>query len=108
MDALKQVHVELTDDLREFASLYTVGALSPEENAVYEAHLSAVCAVCRAEVASLRKVTGAIGLTADPVYPRGQLRDWLMRNISTTPQAPAGREPGIMYDQDGVLIARSR
>jgi len=26
IDALKQVHVDLTDDLREFASLYTVGA----------------------------------------------------------------------------------
>src|SRR5262252_5851292 len=100
MDALKQLHVDLTDDLREFASLYTVGALSPEENAAYEAHLSAGCAVCRAEVASLREITGAIGLTAGPVYPRAELRDRLIRTISTTPQAPAGRAPGIMYDKD--------
>ena len=108
IDALKQVHVDLTDDLREFASLYTVGALSPEENAAYQAHLSAGCDVCRAEVASLREVTGAIGLTADPVRPRAELRDRLMKTISTTLQAPAGRGPGIMYDKDGVLIARSR
>ena len=106
-DALKQIHLDLNDDLREFASLYAVGALSAEENAAYEAHLSAGCAVCRAEVASLREVTGAIGLTADPVRPRAELRDRLMKTISTTPQI-ASQAPGIMYDKDGVLIARSR
>ena len=70
IDALKQIHLELNDDLRELASLYAVGALPAEEIAAYEAHLSQGCEVCRAEVASFREVTGAIGLTADPETPR--------------------------------------
>ena len=108
IDALKQVHLDPNDDLREFASLYALGAMSPEDNAAYEAHLNAGCQVCRAEVASLREVTGAIGLTADPVLPPAALRKTLMNAISKTLQSPSGREPGIMYDKDGVLIARSQ
>jgi len=107
MDALKQVHLELNDDLRELASLYALGALPAEETAAYEAHLSQGCPVCRAEVAALREVTGAIGLTADPLAPRSELRERLMKTISMALQPPAGHAPGIMYDKGGVLIARS-
>jgi anti-sigma factor ChrR (cupin superfamily) len=107
IDALKQIHLELNDDLREFASSYALGALPAEESAAYEAHLQG-CEVCRAEVASFREVTGAIGSTADPEIPRGQLRERLMTSISTAVQPPAGHSPGIMYDKDGVLIARSQ
>ena len=107
MDALKQVHLEVNDDLRELASLYALGALPAEETAAYEAHLSQGCPVCRAEVAALREVTGAIGLTADPLAPRSELRERLMKTISMALQPPAGHAPGIMYDKGGVLIARS-
>ena len=82
MDALKQVHLELNDDLRELASLYALGALPAEQTAAYEAHLSHGCPVCRAEVRALREVTGAIGLTADPLAPRSELRARLMKTIS--------------------------
>ena len=108
IDALKQLHLDPNDDLREFASLYALGGMSPEEKALYEAHLSAGCEVCRAEIASLREVTGAIGLTADPVLPPAELRKTLMSAISKALQAPAGRAPGIIYERDGVLIARSQ
>lgn len=108
IDALKQIHLELNDDLRELASLYAVGALPAEEIAAYEGHLSQGCEVCRAEVASFREVTGAIGLTADPETPRRRVRERLMKTISTALQPPAGHAPGIMYDKDGVLIARSQ
>jgi anti-sigma factor ChrR (cupin superfamily) len=107
MDALRQVHSELNDDLRELASLYALGALPAEQTAAYEAHLSHGCPVCRAEVGALREVTGAIGLTADPLAPRSELRARLMKTISMSLQPPAGHAPGIMYDNGGVLIARS-
>jgi anti-sigma factor ChrR (cupin superfamily) len=107
MDALTQVHLELNDDLRELASMYALGALPTEQSAAYEAHLSQGCPVCRAEVAALREVAGAIGLTADPLAPRRELRERLMKTISMAQQPPAGHAPGIMYDKGGVLIARS-
>jgi len=107
-DALKQVHSELNDDLRELASLYALGALPEEETAAYEAHLNRGCQLCRAEVASFLEMIGTIGLTAAPVSPRSELRERLMKTISRLPQPPVGRAPGIMYDKDGVLIARSQ
>ena len=107
IDVLKQVHLEPNDGLRELASSYAVGALPAEEAAAYEAHLSQGCEVCRAEVAALLEIAGAIALTTDPVAPPRQLRERLMKTISSTSQAPAGSAPGIMYDKGGVMIARS-
>ena len=75
MNALKQLHVKPNDDLREVASLYALDALAQEEKAAYEAHLGAGCAVCLAEVVSFDKVTGAIGLSVDPVFPQAELRE---------------------------------
>ena len=106
MKALKQLHVEPNDDLRELASLYALDALAQEEKAAYEAHLGAGCAVCVAEVTSFRKVTGAIGLTVNPVSPRTELRRRVMGTIARTRQPPAQKSPGVLYDKDGVLIAR--
>src|ERR1700757_620901 len=106
MKALKQLHVEPNDDLRELASLYALDALAQEEKAAYEAHLGAGCAVCVAEVASFHKVTGAIGLSVDPVSPQAELRGRVIETIARTPQPPAQKFPGVLYDKDGVMIAR--
>jgi anti-sigma factor ChrR (cupin superfamily) len=105
-NALNQLHVEPNDDLRELASLYALDALVQEEKAAYEAHLDAGCAVCVSEVASFRKVTGAIGSSVDPISPRPELRQRLMETIARTAQPPARISPGVLYDKDGVLIAR--
>jgi anti-sigma factor ChrR (cupin superfamily) len=106
MNALKQLHVEPNDDLRSLASLYALDALSPEDKAAYEAHLGAGCAVCRAEVVSLRGATGALALSVDPVTPQAALRARLMDAIAATPQPPLQNSPGVLCDKDGVLIAR--
>jgi anti-sigma factor ChrR (cupin superfamily) len=106
MNALKQLHVEPNDDLRELASLYALDALAQEEKAAYEAHLGAGCAVCVAEVASFHKVTGAIGLSVDSVSPRAELRERLMETLARTAQPNTRNSPGVLYDKDGVLISR--
>ena len=106
MNALKQMHVEPNDDLRQLASLYALDALAQDEKAAYEAHLGAGCAVCAVEVASFRKVTGAMGVSVDPVSPRAELRERLMETIARTSQPPGQKSPGVLYDKDGVLIAR--
>ena len=104
----KHLHDEPTDEVREFASLYALGALSPEESAAYEAHLNAGCRVCQREVASFQEVTGAAGFSVEPVSPRPELRQRLMSNIANALQAPAGHAPGTLYEKDGVLISRSQ
>jgi anti-sigma factor ChrR (cupin superfamily) len=106
MNALRQLHVEPNDDLRELASLYALDALAQEEKAAYEAHLAAGCAVCVAEVASFRNVTGAIGLSVDPVFPSAELRRRVMETVARTAQWPAQKSPGVLHDKDGVVIAR--
>jgi len=108
MKALKQLHVEPNDELRELASLYALDALGQQEQAAYEAHLGAGCAVCAAEVASFRRVSGTISLSADPVAPRAELRERLMKTVANTAQPPPSRAPGVLYDRDGVRIARPR
>lgn len=108
MNALKQLHLGPNDDLRELASLYALDALAQEEKAAFEAHMGAGCAVCLAEVTSFRKVTGAIGLSVDPVSPPAELRERLMETVARTAQPPARNSPGVLYDKDGVLIARPR
>lgn len=106
MNAIKQLHLESNDDLRELASLYALDVLAQDDKAAYEAHLGTGCTVCVAEVASFRKVTGAIGLSADPILLRPELRERLMRAVAKTAQPPMRNSPGVLYDKDGVLIAR--
>jgi anti-sigma factor ChrR (cupin superfamily) len=106
MNVSERLHQEMTDELREFASLYALGALTQEENAAYEAHLSAGCALCRAEVASFREVTGAIALSAEPVTPRAELRDRLISTTLRKSQITDENAPGTLYEKDGVLISR--
>ena len=104
--ALKQLHMEPNNDIRELASLYSLGALSESEKAAYEAHLGAGCAVCVAEVASFNRVTGTMGLGVDPVVPQAGLRERVMETIAKTPQPRAHSSPGVLYDKDGLLITR--
>ena len=106
MNALKQLHLEPNDDLRALASLYALDALLQQDKAAYEAHLGAGCAVCLAEVASFRKVSGEMALSVDPVSPPPALLSRLIEAVGKTPQQAPQNPPGVICDKDGVLIAR--
>jgi anti-sigma factor ChrR (cupin superfamily) len=106
MGAWRRIHTEATDELRELASLYVLDAMPPDQKAVYEAHLESGCAVCTSEVAALRDVTGAIAMSVEPVSPRAELRARLMSALTATSQPHAEKVPGVLYDKDGVLVAR--
>jgi anti-sigma factor ChrR (cupin superfamily) len=107
MNALGQVHRETNEELRELASAFVLDVMTEDERAAYEAHLRAGCAVCVAEVASFRNVAGAIASSVEPVSPRPGLRQELMSVIAKVQQAD-GKAPGVLYDKNGVLIARPR
>jgi len=106
MKALRGVHTKATNELRELASRYALDAMSQEEKAAYEGHLASGCSVCTAEVASYRDVTGAIALSVEPVAPRSELRTRLMTFVAETSHTTARPSPGVLYDKDGVLVAR--
>jgi anti-sigma-K factor RskA len=86
---------EQYDDL---VAAYALGALDPEARPAFEVHLAS-CATCRATLADLRRVSAAIGLSADAVEPPASLRArTLARAMATSaasqmPQVPSVAKP---------------
>ena len=71
---------------------YALGALDPEERARFETHL-ADCAVCRAEVRSLKEVAVLLAESAPAATPPAALRERVLREASRV--RPIGvRRPG--------------
>ncbi|MEO8505676.1 MAG: cupin domain-containing protein [Acidobacteriota bacterium] len=70
-------HAVLDEDSRTQAALYVLGALEEAEIRAYEAHLDA-CALCRREVAELRRVTDELALVPVATHPSPRVRDSLL------------------------------
>jgi anti-sigma-K factor RskA len=62
----------------ELAAPYALGSLDREERAELERHLE-TCASCRAEVQSLREVSGLLAHAAPPAAPPAELRERVLR-----------------------------
>jgi len=75
-------HAEPTDEVRELAALYALGALSAEESAGFEAHLAEGCRTCAEEVRELSTVAGLVGVGVPAVAPRPGLRDALLARLA--------------------------
>ena len=67
-------------DIHALSGAYAVDALDDHERTEFEEHL-AVCAECRAEVASFRE-TGALIAETEAVDPPASLRDSVLSGIS--------------------------
>jgi len=85
-------HRLATDQIREQAALYALGAMSQIEARAFENHLADGCKICRSEVAGFDGVVGVLGLGAPPASPPGQLRDLLMARIAKEPRNVSRRE----------------
>src|SRR5215469_13701255 len=85
-------HRLATDQIREQAALYALGAMSQIEARAFENHLAEGCEICRSEVAGFDGVVGVLGLGAPPASPPGQLRDLLMARIAKEPRNVSRRE----------------
>jgi anti-sigma factor ChrR (cupin superfamily) len=94
-------HYKPDDEVREWASLYALGVLPPDERESYEEHLHTGCTVCLTEVADFERVTGSLGFAAAPAQPSADLRSRLLARI-TEPQ-----KPGVLYEANGLLLTRS-
>jgi anti-sigma-K factor RskA len=81
-----------TDEVRENAALYALGALSQLEARGFEVHLREGCEVCESELLQFEEVVGVLGLDAPEVGPPAALRSRLLSRIAGEPQeAPITR-----------------
>jgi quercetin dioxygenase-like cupin family protein len=71
-------HETVTDEVRDAASLYSLGLLDPDEAQRFEAHLNA-CPLCKAELRACNEVLADVALSAPAVRPRPKLKEELLR-----------------------------
>ncbi|MFJ4716471.1 anti-sigma factor domain-containing protein [Streptomyces sp. NPDC088785] len=78
-----------TADLHTLTGAYAVHALSDEEREAFERHL-ADCEACAQETAELTATAARLGLAASD-EPRPEMRDQVLRRITTVRQETPGR-----------------
>ena len=88
-------------DIHGLAPLYALGALDSGEKIAFEEHLRQGCETCALEVRSFAEIANAMGESV-PATPSQQLRERLLSEVRRGP-----RVPGILFEQGGLLIARS-
>jgi anti-sigma factor ChrR (cupin superfamily) len=74
-------HDAVTDDIRERASLYSLGLLEQAESAVFERHLSG-CDLCRTEVREFGETVGELAFALPESTPSPRVRQELLRRIT--------------------------
>jgi anti-sigma-K factor RskA len=75
------------EELEELLALHALGALEEPEAREIEAHL-VTCAICPGDLADLRDAAGWLGLAADPVAPRPELRASVLERVRAGVPAP--------------------
>ncbi len=98
------VHHQYADQ----AAAYALGALTPDERALFEAHL-ADCALCAAEVRTFVPVVTTLAITNPPVAPSPTVRDRLLAAIRQ-PQSTIGQRSGqpLVQDVQAGSLGRTR
>ena len=96
--------MKVHDQLGDQAAAYVLGALTPAERQVFEAHL-AECALCAAEVHSLALVGAALARAVPPAEPAPAVRGRLLSSIAKNPPSRAqGRQRGWMAVAASVAL----
>jgi anti-sigma factor ChrR (cupin superfamily) len=97
-------HSALTDELRDQASLFSLGLLDGEEAAHFEAHLEQ-CSTCAEEVRACTEVVAgvtAILAESEPAAPPASIKEQLMRRIA--PPEPTSSDATTTYATTGVIV----
>lgn len=79
-------HLEVSEEIREKAALYALGALSQHEARAFEVHLLEGCGVCHTELSDFQDVVSALNAGYQEETPPAYLRDLLAARISREPQ----------------------
>jgi anti-sigma factor ChrR (cupin superfamily) len=87
--------------LHDLASLYALDVLGTEDRERFERHLDSGCPQCAAEVRSFSDVAVHLANSVAVEPPRA-LRDRLLEKAKSS-----ARTPGVLLENNGLLIARS-
>lgn len=96
---MSEQYPPLTEDVQEQAAAYSLGALTPEEAAAFEARL-ALPAV-RAEAEAYRATVEALGLAPDLRLPPSALRERLLASA----EPPAAPQPVLRWPRLAPWLA---
>lgn len=88
-------------DLHGLAVLHALGSLEDRDKVAFEEHLRQGFDACASDVRSFEEIANLIGESVPAVAPQG-LRNRLLSKIGNGP-----RVPGIILEQNGILIDRS-
>jgi len=95
-------HPQPNDDILEQAALYALGALEGEERQQFEAVVSEGCATCRA-VEEFQDVANQLGIAAQPVTPRPELRAKLFERIKSQVESSSQKSPTAPIQNESSL-----
>jgi anti-sigma factor ChrR (cupin superfamily) len=76
-------HRVATDEIRELAAAYSLGALEPEEAIAFEEHLAQSCNVCRAELGGFDATVSALAFSAVDQQPSFDARPKLFARLNS-------------------------
>jgi anti-sigma-K factor RskA len=84
-------HDKPTEEIREIAALFSLGALTQHEAASFEAHIRKGCPVCEAEYYKFKHITAEIGLAVNEADAPDYIRELILARIEreTPEEAPA-------------------
>ena len=83
-------HRVATDEIRQLAAAYSLGALEPEEEREFEVHLGRHCHICRAELEGFESTVSALGLSAVEQSPPAEARWKLLSMLKVDQKESAG------------------
>jgi hypothetical protein len=83
----------VTEEVRELAALYALGALTQHEASAFEAHLREGCAICESELRRFEQTAAGIGLAAEEIAPPEYVRDPLLERIEREHHVPVLAAP---------------
>src|ERR1700687_5981912 len=92
---------------KEWAALYAVGALTPEEKISYEQHLQGECAICKSELAKFTSVAAQLALETLEVPPTSLKARLIARIEQEANSAINQNAPGVLLQNGVLLISRS-
>lgn len=76
------IHEHATDETKEHAALYALGALDSAETDTFERHLQEGCSSCQAELEAFRSVVGHLGFNANVENPPDTLRAKILAAVA--------------------------
>jgi hypothetical protein len=74
-------HEKPTEEIRELAALFSLGALTQHEASSFEAHVREGCPVCEAEYYRFKHITAEIGLAANEAAAPDYIRELILARI---------------------------